>query len=159
MALTSSFGFTNKSEATDKIAHIAMRTKTDYSLNEDGPDRCVVSNKTTPIDQPELVTYQCGEIKKVPTSIDVVNPAANTAGVQYGVRVDEVLRVTSTTNDSFIEDFPIVMNITVKHPRCGMITSAQIDGVFQRLIGALVKADGTTRFNDLMRSALKPDEN
>lgn len=156
MALTSTFGFTNVTDATDTLKHVQIKPVTGYSVRKDDPDQCVLLNSSTLYDQPELVTYQVGSLKRIPSLIDNTHPPKVVEGIQYGIRIDELLRVSSSTNDTYVEDLPIVMNLSIKHVRNGQITSAHIETLFKRLLGACVKADGTTRFNDLMRSAIRP---
>lgn len=161
MAITWKFGYTNDSvvEAGLPMDHINIQPVNQYALKVDEPDECQLSNVTTPIDQPEVLTYQASTVKNIPTKIKVSNPLPTTDGIMYGVRLDEVLRGTSSTDDSFVTDLPIVVNLSVKHPVNSAITAPVIKEVIARLVSALYTTGNEDRITDLMRSALKPTEN
>lgn len=160
MAKTWKFGYQNDGAraAESPFTNIQLNIGS-YALKQDEPDECQLSNTTTPIDQPELVTYQSSTIKKIPTKVKVSNPTSDTEGVMYGVRVDEVLRGTSDTDDNFIVDLPIVVNISVKHPINSAISAGVVNEAISRALSALTTDSGTSRVTDLMRSALKPTTN
>lgn len=156
--MNSSFGFTNKTVSTHTVAPINIDPLTVYAKTEDTATSCSLKNKTAPLSQGELLSYQCTEINSVSTKQNIVNPAKTQAGVQYIVRLDEILRTTDDTGE-FIIDEPIVMYLTVRHPNSSYITPANIAEVFTRLCGALMRDDGSYRFDDLMLSALAPVAN
>lgn len=159
MSLTSSFGFTNVVVSGHTVAPIDIGPVTNYALKQDEPTSVVMDNKTCPLDQGELLTYKCQDIPKVTTSQLIHNPAKVAAGVQYVIKLEEILRTTSSTDSSFIVDEPVVAYLVVRHQKSGNITSDIVSGIAERLLGACRKEDGTWRFDELMRSALKPVEN
>lgn len=153
--MSTNAGYTN----TDKNSNVTisvpnLKPVTNYARIEDEPTVAVVSNVTCPIDQGELLTYRCNEVDHVSTSQKVRNPAKVQDGIQYVVKLEDIFRTSLATGD--IVDEPVVAYITIRHPRSSNITKDIVDSMFARLIGACYKADGTTRFNDLMRSALMP---
>lgn len=159
MSKVSSFGFTNKTESsTVTLKPIALAICDNYALKEDEPTSVVEDNKTCPLDQPEIVSFRCRDIPQVNSSVINQYPAPVTSGVQYIISVDELL---STRDDAlnYRVDDPIVATLTIRHTKSGNITSEHIQTVINRLLGACYKADGTSRFDDLMRSALKPSQN
>lgn len=159
MSKVSSFGFTNSTaNAKVTIAPIALGICDNYALKEDEPTSVIEDNKTCPLDQPEVVTFRCRDIPKVNSEITNQYPAPVTSGVQYIISVDELL---STRDDAlnYRVDDPIVATLTIRHTKSGNITSEHIQTVVKRLLGACYKADGSSRFDDLMRSALKPSQN
>lgn len=131
-----------------------LKPVTNYARIEDEPTVAVLSNTTCPIDQAELLTYRCNEVDHVSTAQKIRNPAKVQDGVQYVVKLEDVIRTTLPNGD--IVDEPIVSYVTIRHPRSSNITHEVVDAVFERLIGACVRSDGSTRFDDLMRSALMP---
>lgn len=157
MAITSSFGFTNKTNSTHTVTPVDIKVNTNYALVEDEPTSCVLSNKTCPIDQGELVSYKSQTVNKVSTAQDVLYPPQVQTGVQYVVKVEELLSTTSSTDPAFRVDLPIVAYLTIRHTKNGQITDDIIAEVVNRLIGACRKTDGSWRFSDLMRSALHPE--
>lgn len=156
--MTSNFSFSNVATDTDMVISCTdIKPKTTYAKKSESATSCVLTNKTCTLDTPELLSYQCTEIAKVNTQNRIINPAKVSSGVQYIVRLDEILRTTDT-NGSIICDEPIVASLTVRHPISGNITNAEVVSVIKRLLGACMREDGTYRFDDLMRSALQPIE-
>lgn len=158
MAINSKFGFTNTVVSEAKVSPIKLGMTTNYALTEDEPTSCVLSNVTAPIDQGELISYKCQSVKNVSTSQDILYPNKVQAGIQYVVKVEDILSTTSDTDPTFRVDTPIVAYLTIRHPKDGAITSDMIATVVARLLGACRKDDGTWRFDDLMRSSLRPTE-
>lgn len=157
MAITTNFGFTNTTASTKTVAPVDVKMKSNYALVEDEPSSCVMSNKTCPIDQGELVSYKCQTVKNVSTAQDVLYPAKVQTGIQYVIKVEDLLSVTSDTDPNFRTDLPIIAYLTIRHTKNGAITDDVVAQVVSRLLGACRKADGSWRFGDLMRSALKPE--
>lgn len=156
MALSANFSFTNNTVASDELRYVDLDPVTDYGLTHDEPDRVSLTNKTAAIDQPELITYQADHVSNINSYVTNPNPPKTGEVMRYGVRIDELLRVTSSDNDDYVVDYPIVMNITVKHAANNLITASMVENVFKRLLGTLVRNDGTYRFDDLMRHSLRP---
>lgn len=159
MALTSQFGYTNKTAASKTITPVDLKVLDNYGLVKDDSNEVVMTNKTCPIDQEEILSVMCTDLKKVTTAAEIRNPAPVTNGVQYTVKLDEVLTTTSDADAAYRVDEPVVAYLVIRHPKSGNITNALIGEVITRLCGACVREDGTWRFDDLMRSVLKPTEN
>lgn len=157
MSLTSSFAFTNTTALSTEITPVDVKPVTCYAKIEDEPTSCVLTNKTTPLDQGELLAYRCQPVNKVSTALTIQNPAKVTSGVQYVIKLDEILRTVDSTG-TIICDEPVVAYLTVRHQASGNITSALVEQIVKRLIGACMREDGSFRFNDLMRSALTPTQ-
>lgn len=157
MAIKTSFGYTNKTASAHTVAPVDVKMASNYALVEDEPTSCVMSNKTCPIDQGELVSYKCQTVKNVSTAQDVLYPAKVQTGIQYVVKIEDLLSVTSDTDPNFRTDLPVVAYLTIRHTKNGAITGEVIAEVVNRLIGACRKTDGSWRFDDLMRSSLKPE--
>lgn len=156
--MSSSFSFTNTSAMTGvTIAPIDLKPSTLYAKTEDEAQSVVLKNKTASLDQPEILTYNCQNIRKgVMTKAKLVYPTPVQDSVQFQVRLDEVLRTTGLTTDPI--DEPIVMYLTGRLPISANVTPTVISQVFTRLVGACMREDGTFRFDDLVLSALAPVE-
>lgn len=159
MSYVSTFGFSNKSEATTTITPYDLQVLDNYALKQDEPEKVILDNKTCPLDKPEVLSYGCQEIKNVNTSIDVQHPSAITRGIQYTAKLEELLTTTSDTDSSYRVDEPVVVTLTVRHQKSGNISNDLVGMAVRRLIGACLREDGSWRFDDLMRNALKPTEN
>lgn len=158
MALVTQFGYTNNSDQTFSVDIAKIEAKSNYGLITEEPNRCVISNRTTPLGLGEQISYTYQKIPKVSTDQDILYPATVKNGVQYSVRVEEILSTTDTVDPSFRVDEPIVAWLTIRHPLSSRITESVLTEVLSRLTGACYKDDGTTRFGDMMRSSLQPTE-
>jgi hypothetical protein len=79
--------------------------------------------------------------------------------VQYVIKLDEQLALTDSGDASYMEVLPVTAYLTIRHPKNGNITASDIETVVKRLLGACYKESGgvvSTRFGDLMKSALRP---
>jgi len=152
--MQSTFSFTNTTNRTTSVPVTEIDID-DYAMREDEPESCTITNTTTNMDQPELVTYQCGTLKRIPTKNTNLYPPTVEGGVQYGIRIDELLRVQTDDGDT-LYDLPIVATLTFKHPSNAAITSGHVETVLSRLLGCLYKDESTTRINDMMRLAIRP---
>lgn len=153
----SSFAYTNKT-AGSTVGTVAVGPVSNYAKITDEPTEAVLTNKTCSLDQGELITYRCREIPQVGSKLSVLYPARVLNGVEYGIRVDELLRTTDA-NNQIVCDEPIVATLTIKNPKSSNITDAVITEVISRLLGAAYDETAKAyRWGDLMRSALVPAE-
>lgn len=157
MAKTSSFGYKNKITAQRTLDEYKMGLTTNYALLTEDPDQVILDNTQAPLDQQEKITFQSRTLPRVNSSLVNNYPAPTNGGIQYVVKVEELLS-TVDADSSYRVDEPIVMYLVVKHPRSGNITSDTITEVWNRLVGSIKKADGKFRWSELMRSALKPTD-
>lgn len=162
MALVSNFGYTNKS-AAEMAAPTAtvIDFKNDYALVEDEPTQCVLANKTSPLDQGEKISFGCRELPSITSSVKNNYPGRVTNGVQYQIKLEELLSITDSQDSTFREDVPIVMSLTVRHPMVGAINGTTINDVMMRLFSAMYYTENgvqKSRWDAIMRSALKPND-
>lgn len=158
MSMSSSFGYSNKTAMSNTVTPINIGPVTNYAKTEDTATSCSLSNKTCALDQMEKLSYQCTQIGNVSTKNTIQHPSPVREGVQYIVRLDEVLRTVDSAG-SIVCDEPVVAYLTIRHQASGNISNALVTEVVTRLLGACMRADGTYRFDDLMRSALVPVQN
>jgi hypothetical protein len=156
MARTSTFGFTNVTDATSTITPKKLKLTSNYALVDADANNAVLNNKTAPIDAEEVVTFRSRNIAQVNTDLNIQNPSKVSAGIQYQIQVEDTLVTTDSDDAAFRVDEPIVALLTIRHPRSGNITNSQVATVVNRLISCLVREDGTWRFDDLMRGAERP---
>lgn len=159
MAKQSTFGFTNVTANAVKVTPVDVKVVSNYARTEDEADVCVLSNKTAPLDQGELITYRANDLDRVSSTQVVQNPAPVRNGVQYVIKVEDILRTVESTTGTILMDEPVVAYLTIRHQKSGNVTPAIVADVVSRVIGACMRTDGTWRFDDLMRSALAPINN
>lgn len=156
MAITTTFGFSNKTAGTKPVTPTNLEVLTKYALTVDEPNQATLSNITCPSDQAELISYKCQALKSVSTSQENLYPPTVKTGVQYVIKLEELASTKSDTDPTFRVDNPVVAYLTIRHSKSSYITDAMIGEVVNRLLGACQKSDGTWRFGDLMRNSLKP---
>lgn len=157
MATTSSFAFTNTTTGAT-VDTTAIQPKTKYApIPSSTPGQeYTVTNSTCPVDQGEQISYRSRAINNVTSAMPVVYPARVQSGVEFGVRVDEILR-TKDSDGTILCDEPIICTVTMKAPRSSNITEAILETVWERTLGALYDATNSRyRFADLMKTALEP---
>lgn len=156
MAKSSTFGYTNTGANENvTVKPISIGEVTNYALVEDEEGITLLSNLTSPVDQGERVSVKAQLIPKVTSSVNNLHPAPVSQGVQYSIKVEDLLSTTDDTDSDFRVDDPIVVTLTVKHTLSKYITPDIVNGVIARALGALYCADGTSRINALMRLATK----
>lgn len=158
MPYTKSYGFTNNDDNTHYVSPKKLGLVTNYAKLQDSPDACVMTNKTSPLDQGELVTIRYQKLEKVSTSQDLAHPMPERAGVQYVYKVEDILRVTDE-NGVVVSDEPIIAYLTIRHQRTGNVDKQAIMQVVQRVLGVCISDEGTSRFEDTMRGDCSPDAN
>lgn len=156
--MPSNFSYTNKTVGTN-AATVAIAPVSNYAKTSDEPTEATLTNKTASIDQPEVITYRSRKIDRVATVNPISYPCKVSDGVEYGIRLDEVLRNTDDKG-AILWDDPIVVSLTIKHQRSAFVTDAVVTEVVSRLLGAAYdETEKQFRWGDLMRSALIPTEN
>lgn len=156
--ISSKFGFTNTTAGTS-VNTTNLMIMDNYGKTMDEPTEARLVNKTCPLDQGEVVSYRCRDIKDVSTFQQIMYPARVREGIEFGVRVDELLR-TEDSNGLIICDEPIVATLTIRCPKSSNVTSEVINEVVNRLLGACFDQTAKEyRWDSIMRSSLVPTQN
>lgn len=161
MAKSASWGFTNLSDNTHKtIAPTVLNENTEYAIIEDEAGVTVLANLSSPVDQGERVSIKAQVLDKITLSnVKNVHPAPVQQGIQYSIKVENLLSVTDSNVPEYRVDEPLCATLTLKHALSSNITPEHIDIMIKRVLGAIYKADGSSRIASLMRLATKPEEN
>jgi len=154
---SSKFGFTNTEDSANALTQKALGLTSNYAITEEGANSAVLNNKTAPLDIQEVVSFKSEKINKLKTNaVNIQYPSPVTQGISYSVQVTDTLSTTDSVDATFRVDEAIVCTISFRHPHSGNISGEHIATVFGRAVSALRKADGTWRFDDLMRGAERP---
>lgn len=155
--LTSSLGFTNTTAGT-AVTGTNLQITANYGLiNAPVPaEETRLKNKTGPVDQKEILSYRNRRIESVNTYNKIYYPARITAGQEFGIRLDEILR-TKDENGFILCDEPIVLTMSFKAPMSSNLTNAVLNTIFQRAMGAVpVDGDGKMDWLSLMMGSTNP---
>lgn len=156
MSKTSTFGYTNVTRSSHTVTPFLPGVTTNYAVTKETADHAELSNKTCPIDLEELVSYRSKIVPQVNTNLNIQYPSKVKSGVQYVITEEAVMSTTDSDDATFRVDEPIVAFLTIRHPRSGNVTNSAVGEIVERLISHCKRADGTWRFDDLMRGAERP---
>jgi hypothetical protein len=156
MAMSTSFGFTNTTTAAHRSTTLCdPGVLENYALVLDEPTECRLINTTAPVDREEILSYRAKDMNKINTNLNIQNPSPVAGGIQYQVQL-EALLTTEDAETGFRVDEPIVVQISVRHPKSGNITPFYVSEMIQRAISLMQVDSGQWRIKELMRSSLKP---
>jgi hypothetical protein len=128
-----------------------------YALVEDEPNKVLLDNITAPDDASELIMYRGKRVNEVRTNLSLpTTTQIARKGVQYAIQIEGDLVTESSSDPTFRQDDPIIMYLTIIHPTSGYVTDTALGQQLGRLVSACQKEDGTWRFSELRRLALKP---
>jgi hypothetical protein len=156
MSLTSSFGFTNITDSTVDLTPTAIGMS-NYAVTVDDPGKCVLKNTTCPIDQVETLAFMSQDLNQITQEEKNANPPKVSGGRYITCKMEAKKRVTSSTDDTFIEDYPVSCNVSFRFAKNSNVTSADLLTMLKRVVGALQdsSADGYI-LDQLMMQQLNP---
>lgn len=159
------FGFTDKISDTKNIAVPQLSYSSDYSIKNETASEVVLTNVTSPLDQPELIRFAENPIRDIykNSNVDPAARSAATQGVSLLVQNIPILRVTPADSSNCCNmgylDFPIPIHTVVQAPLSPYVS---LDNIYAALLRHFASffgegADVTNaRLGALLRGALKP---
>lgn len=163
MPKTTSFGYTDTvptGGATKEFPRPNLNYSADFAKMEDSENKCIITNLTSPYDQPESMRFELSDIKNIynGTSIDPSAYAASRAGISLVCQVNDVLRVTDSEDSTYQVDLPISVHFVIKMPKSQYITASDIEKVVARCVSSMYDTDsnGTSRLDALVRGSMVP---
>lgn len=158
MAKTTSWGYTDGTPKSLPIADI------DWASNFGAVDltarQTIVTNVTSPVDQPEKVTFSTRSVKDIYGSSNI-NPAfrdVRSDGLSVVTILEDVLSVTDTEDSTYRVDFPVKVTLTITAPVSGYMTGDALLHAATRAIGATFDHGSVTgtRLAELYRGVTNP---
>jgi hypothetical protein len=162
MAKTTSFGYTDTADGTSTRAFTRanLNWPVDFVPLEKSDMKFQGANKTSPLDQLEVIRVQASEISDVykGTTIDPSAYAGSRKGLSIVAQVNDILRVTDAAVPDYQVDLPISCHLVIKVPQSSMITADQVMSVVGRALAALFDSNMITsaRIGNLLRGAMTP---
>lgn len=135
----------------------ALGLTSNYAVDIDGDKRVVLDNLTTGLTKPkkEVIEFWFNNIATVDTEARIEYPTPIKSGVQYGIKLHEV--VTKTMPDGSIQESPVVVQLQIRHQLDDAVTESVLQSCMERLLSCLRReSDNSYRFDDLVRGALRP---
>jgi hypothetical protein len=157
---TKSFGFTDTKAATPLEVEVPQVDYVDdWTVETQNGSECVLTNVTSPVDQPYRTRFSIQRIANVytGTDIDPVTYGPIKRGWSLLVGSQLTLRITNSTTGEYV-DYPVTVNTTVKWPVTSGIDADDIRTALNQNAGMFYDG-GTTnaRLNELLRRAFRPN--
>lgn len=163
--MATSFGYTDSVLTTLNVAVPQLSYAKDYSVRTERAEEVILTNTTSPLDQPETIRYAIQNVGNVyaGTPVAVESQSVTKRGVQLLIQLNDILRVTpdeeSSSNCCCIApyDLPISTHIVIRVPLNSNVTADTVLQVVKRNVAALFEGNNTSaRLNSMLRGALKP---
>lgn len=137
-----------------------LNYSSDFRVTKDEPDEAIVTNLTSPIDQPERIRWAHNSVKDVyrNSGIDPTLYYASRRGTQVLCQLTDVYSVTDTEDASYLALLPVEAHLVVKVPNNDLLTPEQVEVLVSRMLAGLYEttASKETRLLSLLRGALLP---
>lgn len=163
MSKSVSVGYTDTADGgvtTKSFTRSNLNYSADFVVTEDSANKIVAANKTSPVDQLETFRVQSAKIadvyKGTPISPSAFAPSRE--GISIVAQVNDVLRVTESTDPSYQVDLPISAHVVVKVPLNALVTADHVQSVIGRALSLFYNSnDATTgRIGNLLRGSVTP---
>lgn len=165
MAFTTSYGYTDSITTAKNVAIVDLDYAKDFAVTKDTADEVVITNTTSPVDQPETIRFGYQTVGNVyaNTGIDPSMMAITKQGISLVAQVNDILRVTNNDENCcspIVYDLPIQAHVVIKVPKNQFVTADVALTAAKRAFSALFATGQVTsaRLNAMLRDALKPSE-
>lgn len=131
------YGYTDSFDNTKKIGMYlpVLDYDKDFAVSHDG-DAVILSNVTTPVDQPETLRFAQYDVANVYKNTDI-QPIHRQNGLKGKKNMISVLDTARVVNaDSSVTDYPVKVSMAMEFPVSANLTSDNIYQVVQRCIAA-----------------------
>jgi hypothetical protein len=133
---------------------------TDYAVISDTPNECRITDITDAMETPRIVRYAAQDVANVYSGTDI-DPSAY-APVRRGksvvVQTSLNVKVTDTTDPSFLVLLPVQVHTVVKMPVTSYLSATDINVILRDHLGDILTGATSDRLPRLLRGALKPSE-
>lgn len=163
MPATTSFGYTDTVSKTKSLLIPDLSWSTDFAVTRNDAGEVILTNRTSPLDQPETFRFGYQPISNIYTNtgIDPSFMAVSKRGVSLVSQVNDILRVSCNSEDGcklLRIDLPIESHVVLKSPISEYITAEVALSVVLRAVSGLFPTGSVeaTRLNAMLRQALLP---
>lgn len=163
MPATTSFGYVDSIDKAKSLAIPDLNWSVDFAVTKNDANEVVLTNKTSPLDQPETFRFGYQSIANIynNTGIDPSFMAVSKRGVSLVSQVNDILRVSCNSEDGcklVRIDLPIESHVVLKSPINEYITADVALAVVLRAVSGLFPTGSVeaTRLNAMLRHALMP---
>lgn len=134
----------------------------DFRVTKDEPSEVIITNLTSPLDQPERFRWAHNQITDVykNTGIDPTLYYQSRRGTQVLCQLTDVYSVTDSEHADYLAMLPVEAHIVIKVPNNDLITPQVVEALVERMLGGLYEtaspATQYTRLQAMLRGALMP---
>lgn len=134
-----------------------LNYKADYRVKSESSKEAIITNITTPLDQPESIRFGISEIANIysKSGINTDLISGPMKGINVLTQINEVIKVTDSANAAFSQYLPMSAHLVLKIPQSGYITEAVVNTFIKRLIATLYE-NGVSIIPSLTRGVLLP---
>lgn len=134
----------------------------DFRVTKDEPDEAIITNLTSPIDQPERFRFAHNNVADVyrNSGIDPTLYYPTRKGTQILCQLTDIYKVTDSADANYLALLPVEAHLVVKIPNNDLITPDVVQALFSRMLAGLYEttATGNVRLKSVLRGALLPAE-
>lgn len=133
---------------------------TDFRVVSDEPREAIITNLTSPIDQPERFRWAHNNVTDVykNTGIDPTLYYPSRRGTQILCQLTDVFSVTDSDDAKYLALLPVEAHLVVKVPNNDLVTPQVAENLVCRMLAGLYEttAGQYTRLLSMLRGALLP---
>lgn len=162
--MTTSLGYTDTISTPKSVSIPDLDYAHDFAVTKDTSEECILTNMTSPLDQPETLRFGYQNIADVyrNTGIDPSFMSTTKRGISVVSQVNDILRVIPDTDTTCCGDtsydLPISAHVVVKVPVNANVTPDVVKTLVFRAVSTMFNTGKTdsTRIGELLRDALNP---
>lgn len=159
-----SFGYTDSSKTPLSVSVPNLTYASDFSVRDEKSTEIIITNTTSPLDQPETIRFAWQTVGNVYNNTDIAteNQAITRRGLQLLTQVNDIIRVTPDSESGHCDcayDLPISAHLVLRVPLNNNVTADTVMQVALRCVATLFDgSNSTSRLNSMLRGSLKPKD-
>lgn len=137
-----------------------LNYKSDFRVVKDEANEAIITNLTSPIDQPERYRWAHNNVTDVyrNTGIDPTLYYASRRGTQILCQLTDVYKISDTADAAYSALLPMECHIVIKVPNNDLVSPGVVEIFMRRMLAGLYEttAGRETRLRSMLRGALLP---
>lgn len=160
MSINKSNGYTDTAVSgvtAPIITTTVLNYGTDFRIKSESSKEVVLVNTTTPLDQSETIRFGYSEIADIYAKSGINSDliTGSKKGINLLTQINEVMKVTDTTNSAFVQYLPVSAHLVIKVPQSSYIDTSAVEALINRLISTLYE-NGVSSIPALSKGVLAP---
>lgn len=160
MSIVKTFGNTDTpvtGASAPTITLPVINFNVDYRVKTDSTKEVILTNITSPLDQPETIRFGYTEVANIYSNSGLNSDQiiGSKKGINLLTQINTTLKVTDDSSGAHLGYLPISAHLVLKVPQSGYVDQGVITSVVNRLIGTLF-SNGTSNVMALIKGAMTP---